>query len=114
MTQIKRHGSARTTAAVCRAVALIVSDSNMLPAKANDGPTGRTGMPKNATQKIRDYRGRQRAQGLRPVRLWVPDTRDSRIRARIRRQVRALSRAAGDGIGDRLDAALKDIRGWTA
>lgn len=87
----------------------------MLLAEANDGPTGRTGMPKNATQKMRDYRGRLRAQGLRPVQLWVPDTRDSRVRARIRRQVRALSRApTGDGIDDRLDAALKDIRGWTA
>lgn len=72
-------------------------------------------MPRNATQKMRDYRGRLRAQGLRPIQLWVPDTRDSRVRARIRRQMRALSRAlVSDEIDDRLDAALKDIRGWTA
>ena len=29
-------------------------------------------MPRTSTQKMRDYRGRLRAKGLRPLQLWVP------------------------------------------
>ena len=31
---------------------------------------------RHATEKMADYRARQRARGLRPVELWVHDTAD--------------------------------------
>jgi hypothetical protein len=39
---------------------------------------------------MRAYRQRMRAQGLRPVQLWVPDTRSPEIAAELRRQSLAL------------------------
>jgi hypothetical protein len=32
-------------------------------------------MAKTNSQNVRDHRSRLRAQGLRPVQLWLPDTR---------------------------------------
>ncbi len=38
-----------------------------------------------------EHRRALRAQGLRPVQLWVPDTRDSAFRAELARQSRVLA-----------------------
>ena len=72
-------------------------------------------MPKSPARKVSDYRDRLRAQGLRPVQFWVPDTRDPAVAERIRREVRALHDSASEAeIEAFLDAALADIDGWTA
>jgi Antitoxin MazE-like len=72
-------------------------------------------MPRTSTQKMRDYRGRLRAKGLRPLQLWVPDMRDPKVRARIRREFRYLARQPADPEVDALlDANLAEIEGWTA
>jgi Protein of unknown function (DUF3018) len=42
---------------------------------------------------MKAYRRRMREQGLRPVQLWVPDTRSPEVAAELRRQSLAL---AGD------------------
>ena len=39
-----------------------------------------------ARERVRGYRTRQRAAGLRLVQLWVPDTRSRRFAAECRRQ----------------------------
>ncbi len=68
-------------------------------------------MPK----KTSDDRRRLRTRGLRPVQLWVADTRDPAVAERIRRQVRALrSQPSEAEVEPMLDAALADIDGWTA
>lgn len=43
--------------------------------------------------KMRDYRARLRAQGLRPVQIWVPDIHAPGFKAEIRRQVGRLDPA---------------------
>ena len=43
-------------------------------------------MPRPATTKMSDYRARQRARGLRPIQIWVPDVRAPQLAAEIRRQ----------------------------
>ena len=43
-----------------------------------------------AHERMRGYRSRQRAAGLRLVQLWVPDTRSKRFAAECRRQSRLL------------------------
>lgn len=43
-----------------------------------------------AHERMRGYRTRQRAAGLRLVQLWVPDTRSKRFAAECRRQSRLL------------------------
>ena len=40
--------------------------------------------------KMRDYRERLRAAGLRPIQIWVPDVGARGFAARLRRQVNAL------------------------
>jgi hypothetical protein len=39
-----------------------------------------------SNEKVRAHRARLRAQGLRPVTLWIPDTRTARFAAEARRQ----------------------------
>ena len=50
-------------------------------------------------EKVRAHRERLRAQGLRPIQLWVPDVRSPRFREEAHRQSRAValsSHEAGD------------------
>ncbi|RHW17813.1 DUF3018 family protein [Sphingomonas gilva] len=48
------------------------------------------------TDKFRAYRARKRAQGLREIRLWVPDFRNPEVRARIEREAEAIRNSAGE------------------
>ena len=57
-----------------------------------------TSPPKSSRDKVRQHRERLRAQGLRPVQLWVPDTRSAVFRAEAHRQsvLLAVSAAAAE------------------
>ena len=61
--------------------------------------------------KITAYRARLRAQGLRPVQVWVPDTRLPGFAQECRRQSRlaAAADAANPEANASLDAALTDL-----
>jgi len=49
---------------------------------------------KKATRaKVSAHRARMRAQGLRPIQIWVPDTRSPEFAKEARRQMRALARS---------------------
>jgi hypothetical protein len=48
----------------------------------------------SAKIRVRKHREALRAQGLRPVTRWVPDTRDPKFIAEYRRQVLALAERA--------------------
>ena len=41
--------------------------------------------------KVRRYRERMRARGLRPIQIWVPDTRTAAFRAEAHRQSLAVA-----------------------
>ena len=41
---------------------------------------------KHPADKMRDYRARLRAAGLRPLQIWVPDTRTPQLAKQARRQ----------------------------
>jgi Protein of unknown function (DUF3018) len=43
-------------------------------------------------KKMQDYRRRLRAAGLRPVQIWVPDTRSAHFAQEARRQSLLVSR----------------------
>jgi hypothetical protein len=47
---------------------------------------------KTAKERMSARRKRLRAQGLRPVQIWVPDLRNPRVRAEIKRQAALLSK----------------------
>ena len=48
---------------------------------------------KATREKVGAHRARLRAQGLRPIQIWVPDTRSPAFAAAARRQARAVSRS---------------------
>ena len=56
------------------------------------------------------YRERLRAQGLRPVQIWVPDTRAPDFVKEMRAQSRRAARSPGEEDALKfLDAALLDL-----
>jgi hypothetical protein len=50
--------------------------------------------PKPSREKVRDHRERLRAQGLRPIQIWVPDVRAPSFRSEAHRQSRAVAKSA--------------------
>lgn len=46
---------------------------------------------KSSRDKVRAHRQRLRAQGLRPIQIWVPDTRSPRFTAEAERQCRLIA-----------------------
>ena len=53
-----------------------------------------------------------RAQGLRPLQLWVPDTRSPKFAAECRRQSLSVARGPESGVEGLLEAAAQEIEGW--
>lgn len=52
-------------------------------------------MSKKCTrEKVGTYRERMRARGLRPVQVWIPDTRGDAFRKEAHRQSLAVARSA--------------------
>jgi hypothetical protein len=50
--------------------------------------------PKPSRVKVREHRERLRAQGLRPIQIWVPDVRARAFRAEAHRQSLAVAASA--------------------
>lgn len=64
---------------------------------------------KTTAAKVARHRARLRRQGLRPVQLWVPDTRSPRFAAEARRQALA---AAGSKAARRDMNFVEAIADW--
>ena len=61
-------------------------------------------MRANVAERVHKHRSGLRAAGLRPVQIWVPDTRRSDFAAECRRQSLSL----------RNDSQEADVLGWLA
>jgi len=63
--------------------------------------------------RLNRHRARMRAQGLRPVQFWVPDTRHADFAATIKAQCRALTGDKAEAeILSFTEAAATMIEGW--
>ena len=49
---------------------------------------------RSSREKVRAYRQRMRARGLRPIQIWVPDTRTAHFVEEAHRQSRAVAQSA--------------------
>ena len=58
--------------------------------------------------KVRAHRARLRAQGLRPIQIWVPDVRAPSFRAQAHRQSLAVARSAHAGEDQAFIDAVSD------
>ncbi len=52
--------------------------------------------PQSSRDKVRAHRERLRAQGLRPIQIWVPDVRVPGFAEEMRRQSRAIANSEQD------------------
>jgi len=73
-----------------------------------------THTPVNA--RVQKRREALRRAGLRPVQIWVPDTRRDDFAEQCRRQAQRVARAdrADPQLLELLDEALADVEGWSA
>ncbi len=65
--------------------------------------------------RVQKHRDALRMAGLRPVQIWVPDTRRPGFAEESRRQCRLASAAdrADKEMAQFMDDALADVDGWT-
>lgn len=68
-------------------------------------------MPTPVSERVQKRRAALRAAGLRPIQIWVPDTRRPGFAEECRRQAQAVAQAdmADRDMLDFLDAALMDL-----
>ncbi|SFD76721.1 Protein of unknown function [Thiohalospira halophila DSM 15071] len=73
-------------------------------------------MGRSVNDRVRKHRDDLRAQGLRPIQIWVPDTRADTFNGECERQARLVAEAdcTDEGIVRLLDEATGDIEGWEA
>lgn len=67
----------------------------------------------SSAKRVSGHRDRLRAQGLRPIQMWVPETRTPGYDERVRRQCLALKESVDEA---RILAELEllaDRDGWT-
>jgi hypothetical protein len=65
---------------------------------------------KSTREKVRTYRQRMRARGLRPVQVWVPDTRTETFRGEAHRQSLAVARSARSREDQAFIDEISDLR----
>ncbi|MGA2939886.1 MAG: antitoxin MazE family protein [Syntrophobacteraceae bacterium] len=70
-------------------------------------------MALSTSEKTAKYREKLRAQGLRPVQIWVPDTRSKTLAEEVRRQSLRVSRNDEPELMDELDTAAAQTEDWT-
>lgn len=68
-------------------------------------------MPSSTARRVQKRRDALRAAGLRPVQIWVPDTRRAGFNEECRRQARLVAVSDSDDreLDTFLDAALEDL-----
>ena len=69
----------------------------------------------HANARVQKHRDALRMAGLRPVQIWVPDTRRPHFTEECRRQSRLVAQAdlADTDLQPFIEAALADVEGWT-
>jgi hypothetical protein len=69
----------------------------------------------HVNQRVQKHRDARRRAGLRPVQIWVPDTRRPGFAAECRRQCLLVAQvdSADTAMQQFMDEALADVDGWT-
>lgn len=80
--------------------------------KSPGAPAAKRSAPGKASSrdKVRAHRARLRAQGLRPIQIWVPDVRSPAFKAEARRQSRLVAASAHEAEDQAfIDAITEDL-----
>jgi hypothetical protein len=73
-------------------------------------------MPMSVNERVQKRRALLRASGLRPLQIWVPDTRRAGFAEECRRQSIVVAQAdlEDEDLTTFLEGALADAEDWTA
>jgi hypothetical protein len=72
-------------------------------------------MKSQVAERVRKHRAGLRESGLRPLQIWVPDTRRRGFAAECRRQSQLLRKAPGEEeVLKWLELAAGEIEGWVS
>ena len=65
--------------------------------------------------RVQQHREALRKSGLRPIQIWVPDTRRPDFAEECQRQSRLVAEAdkAEPGLPELMETALAEMEGWT-
>lgn len=68
----------------------------------------------HVNERVRKHRDALRQNGLRPLQIWVPDTRRTGFEDEYRREAVRLAQADRDdaSLGSMMDEALADVDSW--
>jgi hypothetical protein len=66
----------------------------------------------STAERVKKHRDALRAAGLRPVQIWVPDTRQPGFAAECRRQSRLVARKAAETASQQWLEQVADTDGW--
>ena len=68
----------------------------------------------HVNERVQKYRNALRMAGLRPVQIWVPDTKQPGFAEECRRQSRLVAQADKEDtdLQQLMDEALADVDGW--
>ena len=64
--------------------------------------------PRSTRDRVRGHRERLRRQGLRPIQIWVPDTRSAAFAAEAHRQSAAVARSRYEATDQAFIDAISD------
>lgn len=64
---------------------------------------------KSTREKVRAHRQRLREQGLRPIQIWVPDTRSPRFLKEAARQSRLIAKSEAEKDDQAFIDAVSDV-----
>ena len=65
----------------------------------------------SSRDKVRDYRARMRAKGMKLVQFWVPDMTSPRFRAEARRQSRLIAQSPHEGEDQAFLDSISEFQG---
>ena len=82
-----------------------------MPSKPQRKSAGRKRKPLTSRKKVRAHRARMRAQGLRPVTLWLPDTRSPQFAAQAHRDSLAIANSPNEA---REQSFVDSISWWNS
>jgi hypothetical protein len=68
--------------------------------------------PRSSASKVRQHREKLRAQGLRPIQIWVQDLRDPKVIEQIRREARAIAESPQEKEDQAFIDSINDESGW--
>lgn len=68
-------------------------------------------MPFSVSERVHKRRNAMRDAGLRPVQIWVPDTRSPDFARECARQSQLVSQIDSD-LGEFMDVAIADLNEW--